>query len=156
LGFVFFLGSMAFFFVGVFIGAGGDKVVTEAILNTPGGRWGAFVMIMFIVFILGFLMDWIGIAFIMVPIITPIGAALGFDPLWFALMICINFQTSFMTPPFAWAIFIVKGTAAPELRVTTGDIIRGIIPFVILILVGISLCVVFPEIILWLPGQMIR
>ena len=155
-GVIFFLGSMAYLFVGVFIAAQCREVVTELILATPGGRWGAFAASMFIVFILGFLIDWIGIIFIMVPIITPVGANLGFDPIWFALMVCVNLQMSFMTPPFAWAIFIVRATVAPELEVTTGDIIRGVIPFVILIMIGLGLCVAFPQIILWLPGQMIK
>ncbi len=155
-GFILFIGAMSFAFVGVFIGAGGDEVVKGVILGAPGGRWGAFAVIMFICFILGMFIDWVGIVFIMVPIITPIGAALGFDPLWFALMICINLQMSFMTPPFAWAIFIVRGTASRDLGVTMGDIIRGVIPFVILIMVGLGLFVAFPELILWLPGKMIK
>ena len=155
-GFILIIVVMAFTFVGIFIGSGGDKVVTEVILSAPGGKWGAFAIIMFICFILGFFMDWIGIVFIMVPIATPIGAALGFDPLWFAMMICVNLQMSFMTPPFAYAIFIVRGTADKELGVTTADIIRGVIPFVILIMVGLGLCIAFPQLILWLPGQMIR
>ncbi|HUV76278.1 MAG TPA: TRAP transporter large permease subunit [Dehalococcoidales bacterium] len=155
-GFILLIGTMSFAFVGVFIGAGCDEVVKGAILGAPGGRWGAFAIIMFICFILGMFIDWVGIVFIMVPIITPIGAALGFDPLWFAMMICVNLQMSFMTPPFAWAIFIVRGTAAKELGVTMGDIIHGVIPFVILIMVGLVLCIAFPELILWLPGMMIK
>jgi TRAP-type mannitol/chloroaromatic compound transport system permease large subunit len=110
----------------------------------------------FIIFILGFFIDVLAIVFIMVPIITPIAAALGFDPLWFAMMVNVNFQMAFMTPPFAMAIFVVRGTASPELGLTMGDIIRGVIPFVLLIMVGLGLCIVFPEIILWLPSKMIR
>jgi len=155
-GFILLIGIMSFAFTGVFIRAGCDKVVESFIVGAPGGRWGAFAVIMFICFILGMFIDWLGIVFIMVPIITPIGAALGFDSLWFGMMICVNLQMSFMTPPFAWAIFIVRGTADPKLGVTTGDVIRGVIPFVILIMIGLGLCVVFPELILWLPGQMIK
>ncbi|MBE9513761.1 MAG: TRAP transporter large permease subunit [Chloroflexi bacterium] len=152
---VLLIASLSFAFVGVFIRAGCGEVVANAILSAPGGRWGAFVVIMFICFILGMFIDWIGIVFIMVPIITPIVAVLGFDPLWFGMMICINLQMSFLTPPFAYAIFFVKGTAPPELGITTADIIRGVIPFVILIMVGIALCIFFPDIILWLPGKML-
>jgi len=111
---------------------------------------------MFICFLLGMFIDWIGIIFIMVPIITPIGEVLGFDPIWFAIMICVNLQTSFMTPPFAMAIYICRGAAAPELGVTVADIIRGVIPFVILILIAIAILVIWPNLILWLPSLMIR
>ena len=154
--FIFLMATMSFAFTGVFIGVGGDDVVKGLILGTPGGKWGAFFIVMFLVFILGFFLDWIGIVFIMVPIITPIAAAYGFDPVWFAIMVCVNLQTAFMTPPFAPAIFLVKGAADPSLGVTMSDIIRGIWPFVFLVLVGMVLCVAFPEIILWLPQKMIK
>ncbi len=155
-GFILLVGSMSFAFTGVFLGAGGGEVVTDVILATPGGKWGAFAAIMFICFLLGMFIDWIGIIFIMVPIITPIGEVLGFDPIWFAIMICVNLQTSFMTPPFAMAIYICRGAAAPELGVTVADIIRGVIPFVILILVAIVILVIWPNLILWLPSMMIK
>ena len=150
------IGGLSFVFVGVFIPAGGAKVVKELILAAPGGRWGAFAMVMFIMFLLGFFIDWIGIIFIMIPILSPIAPELGFDPLWFALMICVNLQMSFMTPPFAPAIFYLRGSAPAELGITMGDIIRGVFPFVGLIIVGLGLCVAFPQLILWLPAQMIR
>ena len=149
------IGATAYAFVGIFIRAGGEEAVTQIIMGAPGGKWGVFAMIMFMVFLLGYFIDWLGILFIVVPIITPIGLALGFDKLWFAMMICVNLQTSFMTPPFAYAIFYLRGAADPSLGVTTGDIIRGVIPFVILVLVGLGLLIAFPQIILWLPGQMI-
>lgn len=139
-------------FTAVFIAAGCGKVVEELILAAPFGRWGAFVVVMFIMFILGMFISWIGILFIMIPIVTPIGAALGFDPLWFAIMMCVNLQMGFMTPPYAVAIFFLRGALDPELGVTMGDIIRGVIPFVLLIMLGLTLCVIFPEIILWLPS----
>jgi len=152
--FVLMIGCLSFAFVGVFISAGCGDVVGNAIMNAPGGRWGAFVVVMFIVFILGMFIDWIGIVFIMVPILAPIGPQLGFDPLWFGMMICVNLQMSFMTPPFAVAIFVCRGTAAPELGVTIADIIRGVVPFVAIIMVGMALCIVFPQLILWLPAHM--
>jgi len=150
------IGSCAFAFVGIFLSAGCGKVVEELILGTPGGRWGAFAVVMFIVFLLGFFIDWIGILFIIVPIISPLAPVLGFDPLWFAMMICVNLQMSFMTPPFAPGIFFLRGSVSSELGVTMADIIRGVVPFVILVMVGLGLCVAFPQIILWLPAQMIK
>jgi len=150
------IGGLSFVFVGVFIPAGGAKVVKELILAAPGGRWGALAVVMFIMFLLGFFIDWIGIIFIMIPILSPIAPELGFDPVWFALMICVNLQMSFMTPPFAPAIFYLRGSAPAELGVTMGDIIRGVFPFVGLIVIGLGLCVAFPQIILWLPAQMIK
>ena len=149
------IGATAYAFVGIFIRAGGAEAATQIIMGAPGGTWGIFAAIMFVVFILGYFIDWLGILFIIVPIITPIGAALGFDELWFAMMICVNLQTSFLTPPFAYAIFYLRGAADPSLGVTTGDIIRGVIPFVLLIVVGLGLLIAFPQIILWLPGLMI-
>ncbi len=155
-GMIFLISSLSFAFVGIFIRVGGGEIVSDFLLAMPGGKWAVFGIIQFLVFLFGFFIDWMGIVFIMVPIITPIAAKLGFDPLWFGMMVCVNLQTSFMTPPFAYAIFIVRGVSPPELGVTMGHIIRGVIPFVVLILVGIVLCVTFPEIILWLPGEMIK
>jgi len=153
---VIFVAVCAFMFVGVFLGLGGGNVVKDIILGAPGGRWGAFALVMFVVFILGMFIDWLGILFIIVPIISPLAAVLGFDELWFAMMICVNLQMSFLTPPFAYAIFFLRGAAPPELGVTTADIIRGVIPFVFLIMIGLGLCVAFPQLILWLPAQMIK
>ena len=152
---IYLIGAMSFAYVGVFIGAGCGNVIKEAILGAPGGRWGAFFAIMFIVFLLGFFIDWIGIVFIMVPIVAPIAPVLGFDPLWYGMMLVINLQMSFMTPPFASAIFYLRGSADPALGVTMSDIIKGVWPFVACIVIGLILCVAFPQIILWLPGKMI-
>lgn len=151
-----FIGYAAIVFTGVFLRLGGGEAVTDLILSAPGGRWGTFAVIMFMFFILGFFINWMGILFIMVPLITPIGIALEFDPIWFALMICINLQMSFMTPPFAYAILFLKGILRPEWGIDIMHIIRGVIPFVILIMVGLGLFVVFPQIILWLPSLMIK
>ena len=153
---VMFIGAASVAFTSVFLKAGGGKVVQEAVLATPGGRWGVFFVVMLIYFILGFFIEWLGIFFIMVPILAPIAPILGFDPIWFGIMICVNLQTSFLTPPYAFAIFVLRGVAPPELGVTSSDIIRGVWPFVILIVVGMALCIAFPEIILWLPGKMIK
>ncbi len=154
-GMVLLIGAMAFAFVGVFMRANCDQVVSQYVLAAPGGKWGVFAIIMFICFLLGFLIDWLGIIFIMVPIVTPIAASAGFDPLWFAMMICVNLQMSFMTPPFAYALFYVRGAAPPELGLTTGHIITGMIPYVGIIVLALALCIAFPQIILWLPGMML-
>ncbi len=152
---VLIIGAMAFAFVGVFMRANCDEVVTAFVMGAPGGRWGVFMIIMIICFLLGFLIDWLGIIFIMVPIITPIGNALGFDPLWWAMMVCVNLQMSFMTPPFAYALFYIKGAADPKLNLTTSQIIKGMVPYVFIIVGALALCIAFPQIILWLPGKML-
>lgn len=146
----------AMFFTSVFLGLGCGDVVTNLVMGAPFGRWGAFTVIMFITFILGMFVDWMGIIFIMVPLVTPIGAALGFDSLWFAMMIIINLQMAFLSPPLAYAIFYLKGVTVPEMNVETGHIIRGVIPFIFLIMVSLALCIIFPQIILWLPSMMIK
>jgi tripartite ATP-independent transporter DctM subunit len=150
------IGWSAQMFVGVFLRLGGGEVIQDLVLAAPGGKWGAFVVVQLLIFVLGMLIDWIGIVFIMVPLVSPLAPALGFDPLWFAMMIVVNLQMSFMTPPMAYAIFYLKGIAKPEWGIDTGNIIRGVIPFVVLIMVGLVLCIVFPNIIMWLPHQMIK
>jgi tripartite ATP-independent transporter DctM subunit len=150
------IGCAAFGLVGIFISAGGAQVIEDLILSTPGGRWGSLVAVMLLVFLMGFFIDWIGILFIIVPIISPLAPALGFDPLWFAIMICVNLQASFMTPPFAPGIFFLRGTVSPDLDISMEDIMRGVVPFVVLVLGGVALLAVFPEIALWLPSQMIK
>jgi len=154
--FVIIIAGACYAFVGVFMSAGCGDVVKDAILNVPGGRWAAFGLIMFIVFLLGMFIEWIGIVFIIVPIFTPIIAALGFDPLWAGMMICINMQMAFQTPPMAMSIFVCKGTAPPELGITMNDIIKGVIPFIIIILISLTLFTIFPQLILWLPNHMIK
>jgi tripartite ATP-independent transporter DctM subunit len=153
---VMFIGATSVAFTGVFLKAGGGEVVQNAVLAAPGGRWGVFFAVMFIYFILGFFIEWLGIFFIMVPILAPLAPMLGFDPIWFGIMICVNLQMSFLTPPYAFAIFVLRGVAPPELGITSADIIRGVIPYVFIIMFGLALMVIFPEIITWLPGQMIR
>lgn len=155
-GMAFFIAIGASMFTAIFIGLGGGDVVADAILSAPFGRWGAFLVIMFVVFILGMFIDWLGIVLIMVPLVTPIGKALGFDALWFAMMIIVNLQMSFLTPPFAYALFYVQSVCQPEWGVEMSHIIRGVIPFIILIMVGLGLCIAFPQIILWLPSMMIK
>ena len=150
------IGWSATMFTGVFLRLKGGTVVADLIMSAPGGKWGAFGLIMFVVFILGFLVDWMAIVFILVPLLAPIMPTLGFDPLWFAIMICVNLQMAFMTPPMAPAIFFLRGIALEEWGITTAHIVKGIVPFVGFIIVALILCIIFPDIILWLPHQMIK
>jgi tripartite ATP-independent transporter DctM subunit len=153
--FVVMIAALCYAFVGVFMSAGSGEVVTNLILSVPGGRWASFAVIMLIVFLLGMFIEWIGIVFIIVPIFSPILAALGFNPLWAGLMICINLQMAFQTPPMAMSIFVLKGTADPALGLTMSDIIKGVIPFIGIIMFTLVLCMIFPEIITWLPEKLI-
>jgi len=150
------IGASAFMFTGVFLRLGGDEAIRNLIVTAPLSKWGIFALIMFMLFVLGMFIDWLGILFVMVPLITPIGETLGFHPLWFAMMICINLQMSFLTPPFAYAIFFLRGLTKPEWGIETSHIMKGVIPFVLMIMIGLGLCIAFPELILWLPGIMIK
>jgi len=154
-GFVMLITACANATVGVFVHFGGKEVIENMVLSLPFGPWGAFIAIMLVTFILGMFMDWISIILIVISILIPIAPMLGFNPIWFALMICLNLQMSFLTPPLAQAIFVCQGSADPELGVTNADIIRGVIPFIFLIMVGLGLFVAFPELMLWLPNKMI-
>lgn len=144
----------AVMFTGVFLGLDCDKVVSAFILGAPFGRWGSFCVIMIIVFILGMFVDWIGIIFVIVPVIAPIVVTLGFDPLWVAMMIIINLQMSFLSPPLAYTIYYIKGLSKPSWGIETNDIIRGVLPYIGLIAIALGLCIAFPQIILWLPSTM--
>ena len=153
---VIFIGATSVAFTGVFLKAGGGEVVQEFVLGTPGGRWGIFFVVMFIYFILGFFIEWLGIFFIMVPILAPLAPMLGFDPVWFGIMIVVNLQMSFLTPPYAFAIFVLRGVAPPELGLTSAHIIRGVIPYIFIIMFAMLLMIIFPSVITWLPELMIR
>jgi tripartite ATP-independent transporter DctM subunit len=144
----------ASFFSTVFVALGGDDVISDMFLNLPFGKWGILFSIMGLLVFLGMFIDWIGIVFIVVPLITPIGESLGFDPVWFALLIMVNLQISFLTPPFAYSIFYLRGITPPGIKTT--DIYRGVIPFVGLQIVGLALCILFPQIITYLPNLMLK
>jgi tripartite ATP-independent transporter DctM subunit len=146
---VFFIIIGAQIFNAVFLYLGGGVLIKNMLIALPLGKWFILAVMMFILFVLGFFISWQGLLYVVVPIFLPVVTALGFDPLWFALLVCLNLQMSFLTPPFAYAIFFVKGASPPE--ITTWDIYRGVIPFVALQGLGVFICIVFPEIILWLP-----
>lgn len=153
--FVVMIAGMSYAFVGIFMNGGAGDVVSNLILSVPGGKWASFSVIMAIVFFLGMFIEWIGIVFIIVPVFSPIFIQLGFDPLWAGLMVCVNLQMAFMSPPMAMSIFVLKGSAPPELGISMRDIIRGVIPFIILVMIALTLLSIFPEIITWLPEKMI-
>lgn len=137
------------FFASVFLGAGGGDVVSNLLVGSGINRWLALFIMMLIVFIMGAFVDWAAILLVTVPIFLPIALELGFDPLWFSLLMCVNLQTSFLTPPFGYALFYFKGAAPAGYSMM--NIYRGIIPFVILQLLGLVLITIFPKIITWLP-----
>ena len=155
-GMIMFTVFAALMFQTVFLGLGCGDMFKDAILAAPFGKWGSFAAMMIIIFILGFFLVDLAIVLIMVPLITPIGAALGFDPIWMAMMVCLNIQTGYLTPPFAQAIFFFRGSVNPALGITSGHVMRGIIPFVCLIVITMALCIAFPQIITWLPSTMLR
>ncbi|MHA6690640.1 TRAP transporter large permease [Devosia sp. A449] len=133
----------------VFRMMGGDNLVHEFLGNMPGGAIGATIIVMFIMFLLGFILDTFEIIFIVIPITAPVLLALGVDPIWLGVAVGVNLQTSFLTPPFGFSLFYLRGVAPA--RVTTGMIYRGVVPFVILQLVGLAILFIFPDLITWLP-----
>ena len=137
------------FFSTVFLSMGGGDVVADVLVGSGMNRWLVLIIMMGIVFLMGMFIDWAAILLVTVPIFMPIAMELEFDPLWFSILLCVNLQTSFLTPPFGYALFYFKGVAPPEF--TMGHIYRGIIPFVMLQLIGLIILAVFPGLITWLP-----
>jgi tripartite ATP-independent transporter DctM subunit len=138
----------------VFRGFGGDEVVAGLLNNLPGGKFGAMLATMLLMFLLGFVLDFIEITFVVVPIVGPVLLAMGIDPVWLGIMIAINLQTSFLTPPFGFALFYLRGVAPAE--VSTRQIYAGVAPFIALQLLMLSLLAVWPSIATWLPDTIYR
>jgi tripartite ATP-independent transporter DctM subunit len=138
-------------FAGIFMGSGGGMVVKEFIMGIGLGKWGTFIVMMIILFILGMFIDWIGIVMITFPLFLPIAQELGLDKVWFVVTIAVMLQDSFLTPPFGYALFYLKGVAPPE--VTTADIYWGTFPFWRLMELGLIIVVLFPQTILWLANM---
>jgi len=134
----------------VFRGFGGDEIVHDILSGLPGGVFGAVIAVMAVMFILGFFLDFIEITFVVVPIVAPILLQMELNPVWLGIMIAINLQTSFLTPPFGFALFYLRGVAPRE--VTTAMIYKGIIPFVMIQLLALVLLAIFPELATWLPN----
>ena len=148
--FLILIGAIAFGLV--FRGMGGDTLVREMMTNIPGGVWGFMFVSMLLIFVLGFFLDFLQICFIVVPIIAPIANLMGIDLLWLAVLIGLNLQTSFLTPPFGFSLFYLKAVAPPEIRIQ--DIYRGIIPFVTIQILTLILLMLFPLLVTWLPDLM--
>ncbi|MEM1095490.1 MAG: TRAP transporter large permease subunit, partial [Bacteroidota bacterium] len=140
------IGSTAFALV--FRGLNGDLWIEELLTNLPGGVIGLLIVANLAIFILGFFIDFFEIAFILLPLLVPAALALGVDLVWFGVMIGMNLQTSFLTPPFGFALFYLRGVAPPEVKTT--DIYRGALPFIAIQLIGLALIVIFPELVTWL------
>jgi len=138
----------------VFRGYGGDEAVRHVLEDLPGGTAGAVIVVMLVMFLLGFVLDFIEITFVVVPIVGPVLLAMGLDPVWLGVMIAINLQTSFLTPPFGFALFYLRGVAPPELR--TGQIYRGVVPFVAIQVLALGLLALWPELATWLPQQVYK
>ena len=147
---VFFILIGASIFSLVFRGYSGDELIHNFLTSLPGEKVSAILITMLVIFILGFILDFIEITFVVVPIIAPVLLQMGFDPIWLGIMIAINLQTSFLTPPFGFALFYLRGVAPQSIK--TQQIYRGVIPFVILQILMLFLLAVFPEIVTWLPN----
>ena len=148
---VFFILIGASMFSLVFRGYGGDELVHAWLAGLPGGVIGATIVVMLVIFLLGFILDFIQITFVVIPIVGPVLLALGIDPIRLGVMIAINLQTSFLTPPFGFALFYLRGVAPAE--VATSDIYRGVIPFIGIQLVMLVVLALVPELATWLPSR---
>ena len=147
---VFFILIGASVFSLVFRGYGGDELVQGLFADMPGGVWGATAIVMVTIFVLGFILDFVEITYVVVPIVAPVLLAMGLDPVWLGVLIAVNLQTSFLTPPFGFALFYLRGVAPPE--VATLDIYRGVMPFVFLQIALMAVLVLVPQLATWLPS----
>ena len=147
---VFFILIGASVFSLVFRGFGGDDIVQSFFQQLPGGKWFAVAIVMMVIFALGFILDFIEITYVVVPIIAPILITMGIDPLWLGIMIAINLQTSFLTPPFGFALFYLRGVAPKS--IATMEIYRGVLPFIGIQLFVLAMLACFPSLVLWLPN----
>ena len=143
----------ATFFSLVFRGLGGDETIEGLLTSIPGGVIGAVIAVMITMFILGFFLDFIEITFVVVPIVAPILFKMGIDPIWLGVMMAINLQTSFLTPPFGFALFYLRGVAPDSIK--TIDIYKGVIPFIFIQIIMLLLLSIFPIIATWLPNKIL-
>jgi len=148
--FMILIGATAFGLV--FRSMGGDLVVEDFMLELPGGEWGFIAISMLLIFVLGFFLDFLEICFIVVPILAPIAELMDINMLWFAVLIAMNLQTSFLTPPFGFSLFYLKAAAPPEVRIQ--HIYKGVIPFVLIQIVVLGGIMLFPDTVQWLPDLM--
>ena len=137
-------------FVGLYVVEGGQQFVQDTLTGIGLGRWGILIVMQILLIVLGMFLDWVGILLLCVPIFVPVIKALGFDPLWFGVLYLVNMQMSFLSPPFGYALFYLRGVAPSDIPMS--DIFWAAIPFLCIQLIGLILCMVFPELITWLPG----
>lgn len=149
--FVILIGATIFSLV--FRGFGGDELVANILSAAPGGQWGALILVMLVMFILGFFLDFIEITFVVVPLVAPPLLALGFDPVWLGVLMALNLQTSFLTPPFGFALFYLQGVSPPE--VTTKVLYKGVVPFICIQFFVIFLVVLFPQLATAFPASLL-
>jgi tripartite ATP-independent transporter DctM subunit len=135
----------------VFRGYGGDEYVQSLLTGLPGGEVGALIIVMLVLFLLGFILDFIEITYVVLPIVGPVLLAMGINPVWLGVMIAINLQTSFLTPPFGFSLFYLRGVAPPE--IATQAIYRGVIPFIVIQLLMLGLLALWPDLATWLPKE---
>ncbi|VAW49172.1 TRAP dicarboxylate transporter, DctM subunit, unknown substrate 6 [hydrothermal vent metagenome] len=145
--FLIFIGAA--FFALVFKGLGGDELITELLTDLPGGVFTAMLIVMALLFTLGFFLDFIEITYVVVPVVAPVLLMMGVDPIWLGIMIAINLQTAFLTPPFGFALFYLKGVAS---NLKTTDLYKGVIPFIVIQLNVLVLIAIWPELVTWLPN----
>ncbi|MDA3869112.1 MAG: TRAP transporter large permease subunit [Gammaproteobacteria bacterium] len=148
--FMIFIGASLFSLV--FRGYGGEELVQELLNDLPGGKFTAVFIVMLVMFLLGFVLDFIEITFVVVPIVAPVLLAMGIDPIWLGIMIAINLQTSFLTPPFGFALFYLRGVTPVEIKTT--QIYKGVMPFIVIQLLALGLLAYWPGIATWLPGEL--
>lgn len=140
-------------FTGIFMSLDGDILITNALMNAGIGKWGALTIMLVLVFVMGMFLDWAGIVMIIMPIFLPIMDAFGFDRLWLVSLVAVLLQTCFMTPPFGFALFYIKGIMPGD--VSMSDVYKGVIPFILIIVLVVVLCILFPQILLALPNMVI-
>lgn len=149
--FIFGIFIGATIFAAVLRGLGGDDVIRDAITGLPFGQTGVLLTVLFVVFLLGFFLDWVEITLIVLPLVAPVVFSLGVDPVWFAIMFAICLQTSFLTPPVGFALFYIKGVCPPE--ITTRHIYLGVAPFIAIQLLGLALVFWYAPLATWLPNE---
>jgi TRAP-type mannitol/chloroaromatic compound transport system permease large subunit len=135
-----------------FRGLNGEALIEDMFAFVPGGMWGSLIFMMAMLFVLGFFLEWIEISYIVLPLLLPFLVQSGVNMVWLGVLVCMNLQTSFLTPPFGWALFFLKGVAPPEVQ--TRDLYAGALPFVAIQLVALGILMAFPGLALWLPEQM--
>lgn len=134
----------------VFRGFGGEALIENVFSQLPGGVFGAVTLVMLVIFLLGFILDFIEITFVVVPLVAPVLLAMGVDPVWLGIMIAVNLQTSFLTPPFGFALFYLRGVAPSEVK--TSDIYRGVMPFILIQIILLVSLAIWPDLVTWLPS----